>query len=56
MLPHLGAQPLNAIGAEVLRHWKKRLEQDLGPTSIRLVRATPAEAKHRRPRTFTPPW
>ncbi|MGK5449237.1 tyrosine-type recombinase/integrase [Streptomyces radiopugnans] len=40
VLPHLGAQPLNGIGAEVLRNWKKRLEKDLGPTSIRLVRAT----------------
>ncbi|MFJ7085281.1 tyrosine-type recombinase/integrase [Streptomyces griseus] len=40
IVPHLGAQPLNAIGTEVLRHWKKRLEKDLGPTSIRLVWAT----------------
>lgn len=40
IVPRLGAQPLNAIGTEVLRHWKKRLEKDLGPTSIRLVWAT----------------
>ncbi|MEU9750164.1 hypothetical protein AB0E17_31410 [Streptomyces niveus] len=40
IVPHLGAQPLNAIGTEVLRHWKKRLEKDLGPTSIRLAWAT----------------
>ncbi|MFE7812860.1 hypothetical protein ACFU5P_12995 [Streptomyces sp. NPDC057433] len=40
IVPYLGAQPLNAIGSEVLRHWKKRLEKDLGPTSIRLVWAT----------------
>jgi len=67
IVPHLGAQPLNAIGTEVLRHWKKRLEKDLGPTSIRLVWATLSsilqaavedrrlgrEAKHRRPRTYS---
>ncbi|MFD7551006.1 tyrosine-type recombinase/integrase [Streptomyces sp. NPDC059816] len=40
ILPHLGALPLNAVGTDVLRSWKKRLEQDLGPTSIRLVWAT----------------
>lgn len=40
IVPHLGVQPLNAIGTEVLRHWKKRLEKDLGPTSIRLVWVT----------------
>ncbi|MBD0737264.1 hypothetical protein [Streptomyces sp. CBMA29] len=40
IVPHLGAQPLNATGTEVLRHWKKRLEKDLGPTSIHLVWAT----------------
>ncbi|MCD9899657.1 site-specific integrase [Streptomyces sp. MT29] len=40
ILPYLGAQPLNGIGTEVLRNWKKRLEKDLGPTSIRLVWAT----------------
>ncbi|MER7917377.1 MULTISPECIES: tyrosine-type recombinase/integrase [unclassified Streptomyces] len=40
IVPRLGAQPLNALGMEVLRHWKKRLEKDLGPTSIRLVWAT----------------
>ncbi|MEU3528986.1 site-specific integrase [Streptomyces sp. NPDC038707] len=40
IVPHLGAQPLNAIGTEVLRHWKKRLEKDLGPSSIRLVWST----------------
>jgi integrase len=40
ILPHLGSQPLNAIGTEALRHWKKRLERDLGPSSIRLVWAT----------------
>lgn len=40
ILPHLGAQPLNGVGTETLRGWKKRLEKDLGPTSIRLVWAT----------------
>ncbi|MEU9981664.1 site-specific integrase [Streptomyces sp. NPDC050856] len=40
VLPHLGSQPLNGISAEVLHHWNKRLEKDLGPTSIRLVWAT----------------
>ncbi|MEE1942528.1 tyrosine-type recombinase/integrase [Streptomyces sp. TRM 70361] len=40
ILPHLGSQPLNGIGAEGLRNWKKRLEKDLGPASIRLVWAT----------------
>ena len=67
IVPHLGAQPLDAIGTEVLRHWKKRLEKDLGPTSIRLVWATLSsilqaavedrrlgrKAKHRRPRTYS---
>ncbi|MEU5524796.1 hypothetical protein ABZ759_30095 [Streptomyces sp. NPDC047860] len=40
IVPHLDALPLNAIGSEVLRHRKKRLEKDLGPTSTRLVWAT----------------
>ncbi|MEU7382080.1 site-specific integrase [Streptomyces sp. NPDC042207] len=40
IVPHLGALPLNSIGTEALRSWKKRLEKDLGPTSIRLVWAT----------------
>ncbi|MFE7612670.1 tyrosine-type recombinase/integrase, partial [Streptomyces celluloflavus] len=40
IVPHLGAQPLNGIGTETLRHWKERLEKDLGPASIRLVWAT----------------
>ncbi|TQE28557.1 site-specific integrase [Streptomyces ipomoeae] len=40
IVPHLGALPLNNLGTEALRGWKKRLEKDLGPTSIRLVRAT----------------
>ncbi|MFK8844905.1 tyrosine-type recombinase/integrase [Streptomyces sp. Ac-502] len=40
VLPHLGSQPLSHIGAQVLRTWTKRLEQDLGPTSIRLVWAS----------------
>ncbi|WP_251021991.1 hypothetical protein [Streptomyces sp. ISL-10] len=26
IVSHLGAQPLNGIGTQVLRHWKKRLE------------------------------
>lgn len=40
IVPHLGALPLSSVGTEVLRSWKKRLEKDLGPTSIRLVWAT----------------
>ncbi|MFG3266472.1 tyrosine-type recombinase/integrase [Streptomyces bobili] len=40
IVPHLGALPLNSVGTEALRGWKKRLEKDLGPTSIRLVWAT----------------
>ena len=44
--PHLGTQPLNAVGTEALRHWKKRLEKDLGPTSIRLVWATLSSVLH----------
>ncbi|MET9890007.1 site-specific integrase [Streptomyces sp. NPDC006465] len=40
IVPHLGALPLNSVGTEALRSWKKRLEKDLGPTSIRLVWAT----------------
>ncbi|MCZ4121773.1 tyrosine-type recombinase/integrase [Streptomyces sp. H39-S7] len=40
ILPHLGAQPINGIGTETLRNWKKRLEKDLGPTTIRMVWAT----------------
>ncbi|WNI18475.1 tyrosine-type recombinase/integrase [Actinacidiphila sp. ITFR-21] len=40
IVSRLGARPLDAIGTEVLRHWEKRLEKDLGPTSIRLVWAT----------------
>lgn len=40
ILPHLGSQPLNGVGTEILRSWKKRLEKDLGPTTIRLVWAT----------------
>ncbi|MEU5039484.1 site-specific integrase [Streptomyces griseorubiginosus] len=46
IVPHLGAKPLNAIGTEVLRHWKKRLEKDLGPTSIRRVWATLSSIQH----------
>ncbi|MEU9111568.1 site-specific integrase [Streptomyces sp. NPDC048483] len=40
ILPHLGALPLNSIGTEAPRSWNKRLEKDLGPTAIRLVRET----------------
>ncbi|MGI5340615.1 hypothetical protein ACQEVS_26065 [Streptomyces sp. CA-181903] len=40
ILPHLGSQPLNGIGTEVLHNWKKRLEKAPGPTSIPLVWAT----------------
>ncbi|WP_461036610.1 tyrosine-type recombinase/integrase [Streptomyces mayteni] len=40
ILPHLGSLPLNTVGTERLRSWKKELEQDLGPTSIRLVWST----------------
>lgn len=40
ILPHLGSLPLNGVGAEALRGWMKRLEKDLGPTSIRMVWAT----------------
>ncbi|MFI1356738.1 hypothetical protein ACH4TV_24630 [Streptomyces sp. NPDC020898] len=40
IVPHLDALPLNSVGTEALRGWKKRLEKDLGPTSIRLVWAT----------------
>ncbi|MFD8898616.1 MULTISPECIES: N-terminal phage integrase SAM-like domain-containing protein [Streptomyces] len=48
IVPRLGALPLNAIGSEVLRHWKKRLEMDLGPTSIRMVwRRFPASSRPR---------
>ena len=40
IVPHLGALPLTSVGTGALRGWKKRLEKDLGPTSIRLVWAT----------------
>ncbi|MDQ0752056.1 integrase [Streptomyces africanus] len=40
IVPHLGALSLNSVGTEALRSWKKRLEKDLGPTSIRMVWAT----------------
>jgi integrase len=37
IVPHLGALPLNSVGTEALRSWKKRLEKDLGPISIGMV-------------------
>lgn len=40
ILPHLGSLPLNMLGTELLRSWKKKLEKDLGPASIRLVWST----------------
>ncbi|MFD5113106.1 hypothetical protein ACFWNG_12430 [Streptomyces sp. NPDC058391] len=43
ILPHLGAQPLNGVGAETLRNWKKRLADS------HAIRAAPARSVRRLP-------